>query len=1124
MSEPFAQHETAHLKVRRIATLATLSLATLLSGCGSDRNDEADGRSERRLGSGRTYFHEREFAVAPSLAARSSQTVILDLEPAITEGALVENVSRHELAAGKHTFCLQKGDPYLRSLVLEDEEGVARLTLDRSSGCAEVELPAGVYRLRIAHDATGIVGAHRVAFVQSGNVNVPLNDDQGKPVGGWWAMRPDPSADPSMRNGRVAAPLPVIRFDEYYPAVQPLFADFANKQIDADALFIFQPARGSFDQDDPNRPRMFNGLPLNVAHKINLNPLLVADASGFTLVNSFNLFPLFVSSLGNNKGYLGQVGAFSNFPFALDNQFRFVQTNAATPMLFQLLLRFYPDGKIDPLRPGEVALFQQCNYGGKATVFAIDNSSFAELDSSVITLDRTTASVRLGNDTAVTLYGDTQYGGTSQLIQIDTPCLDGTGIGRNTRSIGIEPLLPIFLASSRSCVDCKLEGVDLTGIDLSGTNLQNADLSRATLANTKLHGALNLRNTNFSGARLLCTDFSGTNDSQRVDLTQTIFANAQVTTDFSCRANLTWTRVTPQALPPALWRYLDLSHAAFSGLVGNPLSSQAHPLDLSRAMLVGATLPGAIFDYASLANADLTQVVLSGASLKNVNLSNAVLSGTQLDQVNATGVTLTGALLKNTNVQGIVLDSATLANTNLSQVVLSGISLKNANFTNAILNGTQLDHANATGANLTGALLQNANVQGIVLDRATGFAGANLTQVVLSGASLQGVDFTGAMLAGIRLDGATLTGAKLDRTTGLPQATLTGIDLTNASLAGAQLVGVSFQQAILDGVTGLPGADLSGAFFNNTSAKNVDFSNALLYSANFTNANLENVNLSGAFLTANTAANPPLRDPANFTGAHLKNANLLGAKLTGTIFNNASFYGSFNGGTPTFPCQTNTAQCGKTPVTGYTCGCATAVGATLTDTRFNNAYLFGVDFGGSTTTIDGVSFNGAILVGANFSGANFNVDPGTSSPPDFSFAYLQGAILAGTNLTSTSLSGAFVDFGAPGNPQKGNIIQILLGPAYTAFKGWEAPNLQVCVQATYGSFTTVPTNIPTMTCPDGSIVPASGCGPTQATNTRWASRRPIGQASPPGFYQFAPTYGVADQTQACNGGTYNFDW
>ena len=78
----------AHLKLWRIASLAILSLSALLSGCGSDRKDAAaaDAQSERRLGSGRTYFYEREFADAPSLAARSRQTVILDLEPASTQG------------------------------------------------------------------------------------------------------------------------------------------------------------------------------------------------------------------------------------------------------------------------------------------------------------------------------------------------------------------------------------------------------------------------------------------------------------------------------------------------------------------------------------------------------------------------------------------------------------------------------------------------------------------------------------------------------------------------------------------------------------------------------------------------------------------------------------------------------------------------------------------------------------------------------------------------------------------------------------------------------------------------------------------------------------------------------
>lgn len=1059
----------------RIASLATPILLSLLAGCGSDGGDAPIGASATIKKPERAFFYEREFADSADLAARSKQTVVLDLEPATRQGELVENVSRHRLSDGMHTFCLQENDPYLRRLVVEDETGAARVQVDGSSRCATVVLTTGMYRMRILHDASGIVGAHRVAFVQSGNVDVPLVDNNDQPVGGWWAMRPDANADPLKRLGRVAAPPPTVGVGQGIaanPAVRKVIADFANKLIDGDALFIFKPAQGSLDSTAP-RPGVFTGKPLNVTYDV-APSFLAADQTGFTLLNPINYFPLTVASLGNNVGYLGQgfFGGTASSPFYLDAQFNFVWQSEyfPNPATFQLLFRFYPDGKIDPLRQGEVALFQQCNYGGKATVFAIDTTSFAELNSSVITLDQSTASIRLGNDTAVTLYSDTEYGGASQAIKADTPCLDGTPIGRNTRSIQVEPLTSVYLASSLSCVDCKLAGVDLSNTDLSGTNLQNADLSGATLTKTKLHNAANLTKTNFSGAKLYCTDFSGTDDSHRVDLTQTVFSNAQYITDFSCRAGFAWTRITPQVLVPTVWRYLDLSNAAITGLSA-PLSSQARPLDLSRAMLVGASLPGAVLDYATgLPNADLSGVVLSGASLKNVNLSGTTLNGTQLDQ------------------------------------------------------------ANASGAILTGALLQKADVQGIVLDGATGFAGANLTQVVLSGASLQGVDFTGAQLAGAKLDGAKLKGAKLDRATGLAQATLTGIDVSNASFVGTPLAGVSFQQATLDSATGLAGpngasVDLSGAFFNNASLKNVNLANALLYGANFTNANLENVNLAGAFLTANVNANPPLRDPANFTGAHLKNANLTGAKLVGTIFNNASFYSSFNGNTPTFPCETDVTQCkASTPATVYTCSCATARGATMTDTRFNNAYLYGVDFGGSTTAINGVSFNGAILVGANFSGANFNVDPTKSSPPDFSFAYLQGAILAGTNLTSTSLSGAFVDFGSSTNPQTGNILQILLGPAYTAFKGWEAPNLQVCVQAAYGSFTTVPTTIPTMTCPDGNTVPGLGCGQTQASNTHWKSSTPIGQASPPGFYQFDPTYGKADQSNACNGGTYNTDW
>ena len=177
----------------------------------------------------------------------------------------------------------------------------------------------------------------------------------------------------------------------------------------------------------------------------------------------------------------------------------------------------------------------------------------------------------------------------------------------------------------------------------------------------------------------------------------------------------------------------------------------------------------------------------------------------------------------------------------------------------------------------------------------------------------------------------------------------------------------------------------------------------------------------------------------------------------------------------------------------------------------------------SSTQIIGTKFNGAVLVGANFASATFAVDS-TGHGPDFSFAYLQGVQFDTATLTNTSLSGAFVDFGAKTNHHTGNIMQILLDTHYTAFRGWEAPKQEVCVQASYESFTKVPTNIPTMTCPDGNIY-AAGCGSREASNTQWASPSRIDQTSPPGWYLYDATYTKADQNNAsCNAFPVNLDW
>ena len=173
--------------------------------------------------------------------------------------------------------------------------------------------------------------------------------------------------------------------------------------------------------------------------------------------------------------------------------------------------------------------------------------------------------------------------------------------------------------------------------------------------------------------------------------------------------------------------------------------------------------------------------------------------------------------------------------------------------------------------------------------------------------------------------------------------------------------------------------------------------------------------------------------------------------------------------------------------------------------------------------INGVDFSNTILVGSNFNAATFLVDPSQGgAQPKFPGAFLQGVNLGSALLDNTSLDGAYVDFQSGGNQ-----MQVLLGPNYTAFKGWEAPNQPVCVQLDYTGFATQPPGTTqNTTCPD-SLQFTGGCGatpPRPTPNPQWKAGIDIGQASPPGFYVNNATYTDANQNGMCNSNTTNFDW
>ena len=158
-------------------------------------------------------LYEQDFVADPALAALSTDIVLFDLEPLSHGQTAGTHLARYDLEAGKHTICLDADDPFLTDVVLEDGRGKKLLRLHRphhSDGkdngrrkprkpeCAQVTLAADTYTIRVSHDGGSIAEAHRVAFAQPMSASPRLIDDAGASLGGYWALRPDPTRDPGV--------------------------------------------------------------------------------------------------------------------------------------------------------------------------------------------------------------------------------------------------------------------------------------------------------------------------------------------------------------------------------------------------------------------------------------------------------------------------------------------------------------------------------------------------------------------------------------------------------------------------------------------------------------------------------------------------------------------------------------------------------------------------------------------------------------------------------------------------------------------------------------------------------------------------------------------------------------
>jgi uncharacterized protein YjbI with pentapeptide repeats len=684
-------------------------------------------------------LYEQDFVADPALVALAGDVVLFDLEPSLQPPRTRTQFARYALEAGTHTICLDEEDPFVTEVVLEDARGKKRLRLHLPHGpngkgsgrekprkpeCAQATLTADTYTLRVAHDGGSIGGTHRVAFVQPMSASPRLIDDTGALLGGYWALRPDSSLDPRRRLGRVMAAPPDRSVPSTpFTAIRPLVADFTARQIDDSGLFRFA---------DPNHPTVGTTQPT----ALNLAKL---DASGFWTGFAddgptrsqafFRTVPLLVNDLGGYRFELGvtrqdrkpadfflRSTPFSATTLSLNYDQR--QPDPEPPAALDVLFRFYPDGaQIGELQEGEVALYQQCNYQGKAAVFALDAPNLTELTSPVISLDKTAASVRLGNNTAAILHSGLLYTGTVQIVEQDTPCLTGTPIGSgNTSSLQIRSLT-FLLVSSRQCEKCQLVGVDLTGLDLSGTDansgvdLKGANLGGATLAGTNLAFA-SLEGAILDGATGTAINLSGA---------------------FLTRASLRKVTFHQGQLYGATLIEADLEGADLEGA----FLSDCNTADCSPRIASGASLNNAHLKNVNLATADMSAAIFTNASFYSSALvgsgkctfsdgncataAGATMNNTQFGSAYLAGVDFTGAQVQGVQFGGAILIGANFGGATLSVDPSVGT---NSGFVSAFLQGTQLGDATLNGTSLANAFLDfRAGGNDMFLDLSADFAG-----------------------------------------------------------------------------------------------------------------------------------------------------------------------------------------------------------------------------------------------------------------------------------------------------------------------------------------------------------------------------------------------------------------
>ena len=648
----------------------------LLASCGGDGENNP---AERSIPAGGVWY-EADFKHAPDLAAEYHHTIILDLEPASYMGEPLENLLRYRLDTGTYRFCIDPDDELITGFTLENKAGEVVVQLDLFSECSELELPAGIYTKRIRHNGdeimtratqVGETPQSRVAFVQAQDAS-RVTDQNGQPRGGWWAIVPN------AESSRIISALPPGDYcgpDDYpYPVPCPSkLGGVVRSAISSAQLFRFDHLMGGATVPVAMQPGVINKTvpsPLFVFFNFASSSLsahtrdnattacaidvygraagyLLATQGASALNSACETGTLVFNDLGDYTFQFYVLEPYGSPPtkagvyFLGDYSLEVLSGRGWEPATLKTLFRlFRPQDGDDTaeisrnLPEGEVALFEDCNYGGKMWVLGEETPDFSTLSGPGFELDNAISSIRVGQDTTAILYSGSAYQGTRQEFIADTPCLQGTSIGDNTASALQFGHAIDVLISSNQCVGCKLAGVDLQQADLRGVDLRQADLRGANLFKAKL------RKAKFNDALLSGSDTNlNFTELRQADLTGADLSHASLEGADLRQAVLAYTVLTDAKLTGAHIYQIGDSH-----------------LDLTLATLDGADFSGAL----------MAQVKLSG-SIKNAKFNRAVLVNAEFDNSVLDETTFNGAWLAGVNFTG----ASSVRNTHLTNACVS---------------------------------------------------------------------------------------------------------------------------------------------------------------------------------------------------------------------------------------------------------------------------------------------------------------------------------------------------------------------------------------------------------------------------------------------------------------------